>query len=231
MVPAEWAGKRVGVRFDGVYMLSTVWVNGEKGGAHAYGYTPFSIDLTGKVKAGGENVVAVRVDNSKQVNSRWYSGSGIEGHVWVEVDAGAVRIERDGVVVRTVSASEKEAKLEFKVEAVSDGGGTEAEVGTEIFAMGKDGKAAGEAVVGILPEKLALLGAVWVTEEATLREPRLWSPESPSLYVAVTTMSVGGKVVDRRETVFGVRTVEVSAEKGFLLNGQRVVLYGGMFSS
>ncbi len=82
--PADWADKHVTITFDGVYMLSDVWINGEHLGNHPYGYTPFTYDLTSHLKSGSANVIAVRVDNSKQMNSRWYSGSGIYRHVWID---------------------------------------------------------------------------------------------------------------------------------------------------
>ncbi|HUO10805.1 MAG TPA: glycoside hydrolase family 2 TIM barrel-domain containing protein [Phycisphaerae bacterium] len=232
VAPAAWGGggKRVTIGFDGVYMLSEVWVNGQKVGEHAYGYTPFSFDVTSHLKVGAENTIAVRVDNSKQVNSRWYSGSGIYRHVWVEV-TGPVRIARDGVVVRTVKASEKEATLEMTVTAESDGA-ADVDLATELFAAGVDGKPTGAGLARFTPMTGSAASGgpasvKRVTADATLSEPRLWSPESPARYVAVTTASVNGAVVDRRETVFGVRTIEVSAEKGFFLNGNRVVLFGG----
>ena len=98
--PVDWAGKHVTITFDGVYMLSDVWINGEKLGNHPYGYTPFTYDLTPQLKSGSANVIAVRVDNSKQMNSRWYSGSGIYRHVWIDVQD-PLHIPRYGVYVTT----------------------------------------------------------------------------------------------------------------------------------
>ena len=83
-VPASWSGKRVGVEFEGVYMNATVYINGENLGMHPYGYTTFFHDLTPHLKPGPNNVLAVRVDQTKR-NSRWYSGAGIYRHVWLNV--------------------------------------------------------------------------------------------------------------------------------------------------
>ena len=237
VAPGEWAGKRVGVRFDRVYMLSEVWVNGEKVWEHAYGYTPFVVDVTGKLKVGGENVIAVRVDNSKQVNSRWYSGSGIEGHVWVEVRE-PVHIAADGVRIWTEAAGNGAATVRMQI--TSERGSADenrfVDYATEVFALDGKGNRSGEAVATFGPIGADFpvqdgVGQLRSTVETftTLRGAKWWTPESPNLYVAVTTASVNGAVVDRRETVFGVRTIGVSAEKGFLLNGERVVLYGGCF--
>ncbi len=237
VAPGEWAGKRVSVRFEGVYMLSDVWVNGEKVGEHAYGYAPFSVDVTGKLKVGAENVIAVRVDNSKQVNSRWYSGSGIEGHVWVEV-TGTVRVARDGVQIWTEAAGSGAATVKIRITS-ERGSGDEnrfIEYATDVFALDGNGKRSAEAVASFGPigADFPVMNGVrqlssTVETLATLRDAKWWTPETPNLYVAVTTASVKGAVIDRRETVFGVRTIGVSAEKGFLLNGERVVLYGGCF--
>ncbi|MGN6370501.1 MAG: sugar-binding domain-containing protein, partial [Phycisphaerae bacterium] len=234
VAPKAWAGKRVSLDFEGVYMLGEVWVNGEKVGGHAYGYTPFAVDVTEKLKSGEENVVAVRVDDSKQVNSRWYSGSGIYRHVWVEVE-GPVRIARDGVMVKTGKWADDSASITIGLTA-EDGSGAAAaaEFETKVYEVGADGKATGSAVVASIPMRGEFLVRDGVRLNETGVETRLilahakwWSPEAPNLYVAETTLSMGGKVIDTRETYFGVRTVGASAEKGFLLNGKREVLFGG----
>ena len=82
-VPDSWKAKKTAVYFEGVYMNSEVFINGKSLGVHPYGYTSFSYDLTPYLNFGKENVIAVRVDNSQQMNSRWYSGSGIYRHVWM----------------------------------------------------------------------------------------------------------------------------------------------------
>ena len=105
-VPADWKGKRVSVEFDGVYRDATVYLNGHKLGNQPYGYTSFHFDLTPDLDFAGPNVLAVRVDNSAQPNSRWYSGSGIYRHVWVVV-TDPVHVARWGVFVTTKQASNR----------------------------------------------------------------------------------------------------------------------------
>lgn len=83
--PEAWEGRRVSIEFEGVYMNATAYINGHELGAHPYGYTTFFHDLTPHLKPGASNVVAVRVDQSQQPNSRWYAGSGIYRHVWLRV--------------------------------------------------------------------------------------------------------------------------------------------------
>jgi beta-galactosidase len=232
-LPAETAGQRVTVRFDGVYMLSEVWVNGQRVGMHPYGYTPFSYDVTAQVKSGQANTIAVRVDNSKQMNSRWYSGSGIYRHVWLEL-LEPIHLQPAGVWVRTVSAEENEAVLKIGMSAENAGGSEPATVSfaTKIFALDVMGKHSGTAVASLGPiesrfENKEGKKQTAVEADVTVTEPRLWSPEHPDRYVAVTTLTHAGRVVDTVETPLGIRTIEVSAEKGFLLNGEPVLLYGG----
>jgi beta-galactosidase len=233
-LPAEAAGgvgKRVTVRFDGVYMLSEVWVNGKSLGVHPYGYTPFSYDITDALKPGQANTIAVRVDDSKTVNSRWYAGAGIYRHVYLEW-RDAIHVTPESVRVQTVKAGKSEATLKVALDVENGGGGDgEVTVGTEIFALDASGKRGATAVARVGPaaatfaskdgKKIATMEA-----EARVADPMLWSPEHPNRYVAVTTLTQAGKVMDTVETPFGIRTVEVSASKGFLLNGERILLAG-----
>lgn len=225
--PADLAGKRVFIRFDGVYMLSNVYVNGEKLGTHPYGYTPFVYDITDKLKMGDMNLIAVKADNSKQVNSRWYSGSGIYRHVWLEAKD-PVHVQRDGVVIRTEKADKSGATVKVNV-SVENQGGADAgnvEISTDIFEM--EGKKTGKQVGGIAPQKGSFIGVIAnIQQSVSIESPKLWSPQSPNRYLAITTVKRDGKTVDVVETPFGIRTVEISKEKGFVLNGERVLLYGG----
>jgi beta-galactosidase len=116
VAPDEWLGKKVTIAFDGVYMLSDVWVNGHKLGTHPYGHTPFTYDLTPHLNLGGTNTIAVRVDNSRQMNSRWYSGSGIYRHVRLDV-RDPLHIAQYGTFVRTEEVSDGSAKLGMSITA------------------------------------------------------------------------------------------------------------------
>jgi beta-galactosidase len=231
-----WAGKHVTIQFDGVYMLSDVWLNGQKLGTHAYGYTPFRYDLTPHLNFAGSNTIAVRVDNSHHINSRWYSGSGIYRHVWLDVRE-PLQIVPDGIFVKTEDVSAGSATLAMSVTAEYDAAGRidpHVDFATQIFEVGADGKPIGHALASFAPAAVDLSAngatpqrAATIETRATLPNPKLWSPDSPSRYVVVTTASSNGRVVDTRVTPFGVRTISASAEKGLLLNGQHLVLYGG----
>lgn len=220
--PETWARQRVLLEFDGVYMSADVWINGTHLDTHPYGYTGFRYDVTPHVIFGGENVVAVRVDNSAQPNSRWYSGSGIYRHVRLVV-ASPVHIAPHGVVVATAQASASSADLQAEV-AVINQGESAASFQVEVSVFDPGGFAVGSAG----EQGAAEVGATWTgSPPITIPNPQLWSPETPRLYRAVTVVRADGREVDRVETTFGIRTVRVSAERGFELNGRTLKLVGG----
>ncbi len=238
--PAVWSGKHVTITFDGVYMLSDVWINGEKLGNHPYGYTPFTYDLTPQLKPGGANVIAVRVDNSKTMNSRWYSGSGIYRHVWIDAQD-PLHIPRNGVyvttqtqgaapdfntfvTVQTTLANDSDNNRTCKLETQllnPDGKGVRADI--------KGGFASDGLPIESGSQNVEVPAHTQKTVEQKIRVPvaRLWSTDTPNLYHAACSVSDAGKIIDTHDTTFGIRSVTVSADKGLLLNGQRILLCGG----
>jgi beta-galactosidase len=220
--PADWKGKRVSVEFDGVYENATVYLNGHKLGDHPYGYTSFTFDLTPELNFAGANVLAVRVDNSAQPNSRWFSGSGIYRHVRVVV-TDPTHVAHWGVFVTTTAVSNSSAKVSVRTRVANESA-QQAGVIVETTVFDKAGNKVGAAQskLTIGPDK----------EEETAQEivatnPALWSPDSPSLYRAVSQVRRDGKIIDQVETPFGIRSLAWSAEKGLLLNGKPVKLTGG----
>ena len=221
LTPAE-QGKRVAVRFDGVYMNSDVWLNGRHLGNHPYGYTSFEMDLTADLKpTGQENVIAVRVRNEGK-NSRWYSGSGIYRHTWLTV-TDAVHLPTWGVSVTTPEVSKEKAVVKISSEVRN---GTDAVADVVVHARVLNSK--GEPVQ-TTQVKLRLAGNETRTVEHVIdvRSPKLWSLESPELYVAEIGIVAAGKTIDRTSTRFGIRKIEVDAVNGFRLNGQMIKLKGG----
>ncbi len=219
-LPSGTRGREVTLRFDGVYMLSDVWINGLHLGQRPYGYIGFAYDLTPHLRD-GENVIAVRVDNSHQPNSRWYSGSGIYRHTWLEITA-PVRVAAEGIVARTIEANGERASL--AVTAVIENVGArpvEAEVRTLVLDPAGS-VAASEAGRIMLQAK----GRDSLAFRITVRAPRLWSPETPVRYHLRTEVRVAGRVVDTTTTGFGIRTIAWQADSGFALNGRRVKLRG-----
>jgi beta-galactosidase len=220
--PAGWRGKRVSVEFDGVYKDATVYLNGHKLGTHAYGYTSFAFDLSPNLNFAGPNVLAVRVDNSAQPNSRWYSGSGIYRHVRVVV-TDPTHVGRWGVFVTTPKVSEESALVSIQTKVENESAKSTG-VTVETTLYDRAGKEAGttESTLTIAPGK-----EMEAVQTITVANPDLWSPASPALYRAVSRVRRDGKVVDQVATPFGIRSLSWSAEKGLLLNGKAVKLTGG----
>ena len=220
--PVEWKGKRVSVEFDGVYRDATVYLNGHKLGTHPYGYTAFTFDLTPDLNFAEANVLAVRVDNSQQPNSRWYSGSGIYRHVRVIV-TDSTHVAHWGVYVTTPVATNAAAKVMVRTRVVNESPES-AEITVETTLLDKTG-----SKVGRSQSKMSLEPAKEeeAEQEIAVANPALWSPDSPSLYRAVTEIRKGGKAIDVVTTPFGIRSLAWSAEKGLLLNDKPVKLTGG----
>jgi beta-galactosidase len=220
--PAAWKGKRIGVEFEGVYMNATVYINGQNLGMHPYGYTTFMHDLTPHINFGGPNVLAVRVDQSQHKNSRWYAGSGIYRHVWLSV-AEPVHVAQWGVYITTPEVSAVQAKVSIKTRLTNESS-TPAKVTVRTILYGPSGASAGQADA---ITTLAPGDSVEAAQEIVVSKPSVWSLETPSLYKAVTRVMVGQKPIDEVTTPFGIRSIEWSVEKGFLLNGKMVDMAGG----
>ncbi len=206
-LPEAWRGRHINLRFDGVYMDASVWLNGVLLGIHPYGYTSFYFDLTPHLKFGGaKNELLVKVDASGRT-SRWYSGAGIYRHVWLTA-TDPVHIVTWGVYVTTPEVSATEATVRVRTTVAN---GNDAAV--QVRLLDPEGKFAGSAE--------------GTDASVVVERPRLWSCDTPSLYRAVTTMTVGDRTVDEVTTTFGIRSESLDATHGFLLNGKPLKLRGG----
>ncbi len=190
------------IEFDGVYMNSTVYVNGEKVGFRPYGYSSFEYDITPYVRQ-GDNVVAVRVDNSDQPNSRWYSGCGIYRHVWLTT-TGPVHVAHWGVYA---NASVVKGKGRLAIDVTLEGEGSVVNTLTD-----QQGRVVGRSK--------GLKSAI------TVARPVLWSCENPYTYKLRTEVKVGSRVVDTYETTTGFRSFRFDPATGFWLNGRNMKLNG-----
>ena len=213
------SNKRVAIYFDGVYMNSDVWINGHHLGNHPYGYTPFYYDLTPYLKQNGENVLAVRVRNEGK-NSRWYSGSGIYRHVFLTI-TNPVHIEQWGVYITTPNVSETSASVNIQTAIFND-----RQNGQPLKLRAKILNAKNN-VVATTETNIPISHNVPISQTLELPGPHLWSTESPYLYHAVTDILQGEKIIDHVVTNFGIRSINITADKGFLLNGKPVELKGG----
>lgn len=218
----EWRGRHVEILFEGVYRNSEVWLNGVSLGRRPNGYVGYRYELTPHLRIGARNTLAVRVDNSTQPNSRYYTGSGIYRSVWME-SSGLVHVAPQGVEVRTLSVGENSAQLAVET-AVRNRTPDPARVEIVTELWDRTGRPVTVAMQqGVVPAD----GELILSGELALANPRLWGPEQPELYRARTKVLMAGRVVDETETGFGVRTVRVSAERGFELNGRPLKLFGG----
>lgn len=220
--PPEWKGKQVFIEFEGIYMNAEVWLNEHFIGRHPYGYTSFQYDLTPYLLTGASNILRVKVDNASQLNSRWYSGSGIYRHVWLWT-ANKVHVDHWGVFVTTPTVSAQAATIQAITQVVNAGGSAQPGL-VRSRVTAPDGSAAGSAEVKVtLPAQDPCL----VIQEISVKAPKLWSPETPVLYQLETEIVLGDKTVDISKNAFGIRSVTVDAQRGFLLNGQSIKLKGG----
>jgi beta-galactosidase len=220
--PGEWKGKSVSVYFEGVYMNSEVFINGKSLGVRPYGYSSFSYDLSPYLDFNNENVIAVRVDNSQQINSRWYSGSGIYRHVWMNV-VNPLHVADWGIAVTTPEISSKQASVQVKATIKNETDFSQSiAVSTRLLSGG--GKDAGNNII-----KLALPAhsEKEVIQTIKVSNPLLWTPESPNLYRARVQVLKGNDIIDETKTAFGIRSLKFTADHGFQLNGKTVKISGG----
>ncbi|HEY7486722.1 MAG TPA: glycoside hydrolase family 2 TIM barrel-domain containing protein [Streptosporangiaceae bacterium] len=219
-LPPSLAGKRISVEFDGVYMDSYVYVNGQLAGNHPYGYTGFNIDLTDLAHTDGKtpNVIAVKVQNQLP-SSRWYSGSGIYRNVHLVV-TDPVHVARHGVFVTTpnVESTYADGYTTVHVETSVAGAGQPVDVVSTI----RDAK--GRTVASHTATGTA--GGSPASDDIRLNHPTLWSIDHPYLYTVRTQVKAGGRTVDETTTTFGVRWFTFDPDAGFLLNGRPTKLYG-----
>lgn len=219
-------GKSVRIDFDGVYMDSTVWINGHRLGNHPYGYSPFSYDITEYLRFGELNTIAVKV-NHQTPSSRWYSGSGIGRDVDLVV-TDPVHVERDGVVVTTPELAADKTNVKTHLKTVLTNKGVEAAsvtVAQTVFPRG-----------GTLDQQIAHVESVVTTiaagksatveQDALAANPTLWTVDAPTLYTVRTEIKQNGKVVDTYDVDFGYRFFSFDADTGFSLNGQNMKLKG-----
>ena len=198
---------RFTITFDGVYMNSTVYINGHKLGTRPYGYSTFEYDLTPYIYKKGDNVIAVKVDNSDQPNSRWYSGCGIYRHVWLTKTLKKAYIPQWGQYVATTPKGDVKVKVDFH----ANGSRMKLSIRNTIY------DAAGKVVARSQGSQ---------SQQLKVRKPHLWSIGKGYLYTVKSELVVNGKVVDTATTQTAFRDVRFDARKGFFLNGENMKING-----
>lgn len=199
-VPAEWNGKTILIRFEGVYRKADILVNEVKVGRIVNGYTEGTFDLTNALQYGTENVIKVVADNSEVPNSRWYSGSGIYRPVSLFVLESS-HIELNGIKVNTISYAPAKVTVSVK-------------------------HTGGEVAVSICDGDKFVAEGSGDEVELEIPDAKLWSEVNPFLYTCKVVLKENGVITDTREVSFGIRKIEWSP-KGLLINGQETLLRGG----
>ncbi|MBD5355986.1 MAG: glycoside hydrolase family 2 protein [Bacteroides sp.] len=223
-IPDNMVGKPCEIYFEGIYMNSEVLCNGYYVGGHPYGYTSFRCDLTPFLKA-GDNDIMVKVDNSKQKNSRWYSGSGIYRHVWLEPH-GEIYIKPWSMQITTPIVSSKNgvARIDFKlVNAMKNNKKESLRIPIDLNVNGPLGLS--ESIIDTITFQSGET-IKYCSYEINVDTPALWSVDSPTLYTAQINLTLPDGKIETESDTFGFRTIKYSAEEGFKLNDKFMLISG-----
>ena len=214
-------GKKVFIDFDGVYMNSEVWINGHYLGKRPNGYISFRYELTPHLIKGEENIIAVKVDNSKQPNSRWYSGSGIYRNVSLTI-VNSIYVDQWGTFVTTPKVTNNGAVVEIATRLRNS---TQKQEGVEIRSTIVD--ATGKKIsVTSSDEILAAGSSKEITQRVQIDNPKRWEIDNPYLYSVISEVIHKGRITDQYSTPFGIRTFRFDSEDGFFLNGKQTKIKG-----
>ncbi len=221
-LPESTAGKRVLLRFEGVYRNSDVWINGRHLGHRPNGYIDFEYDLTPHLGPAGEaNTIAVRVERENVADSRWYTGSGIYRDVWLTV-VDPVHVVRHGVFLTTPDIQDSHAEVNSTCEVVNAG-----DAGKMVTVRAAIADADGTVLSRAETSRELTGGEEWAFPlYHPVEKPRRWSVDDPYLYRATHQVVVDGEVVDEVETPLGIRSFRFDADEGFFLNGEPMLIRG-----
>lgn len=223
-------GKFIYLDIDGAMSYAMVWFNGVLVGGWPYGYNSFRLDLTPYIKAGGDNQLAIRIDNPNH-SSRWYTGGGIYRNVWL-TKVNPVHIAQWGSFVHSKNVSAASANVELTVEVENkSNNAVRTEIITDVYALNNKFEKTGTKAASFAATVLTVQAnqKLKATSSVTIKNPLLWGPaplQKPNLYVAVTRLYQNGKCIDEYETRFGIRSLNFDPLKGLFVNGKPVRLQG-----
>lgn len=221
-VPADWINKTVILDIDGAYMNTEVGLNNEILGIHPYGYTPYQVDLTKALRFDGKKNVLKIITQSRQPSTRWYSGGGLYRSVGLWV-GGKVYINPWDVFVTTPEVADGRAKVKFSVTVTNKNDDAQmADVYCEILDANGQVSALGKAAVNAVPGHSEACDVV-----LTVDNPNMWELDNPYLYTYKVQLMNGDTVLDTAQDTFGIRTIAIDVENGFVLNGKSIKLKGG----
>jgi len=220
-IPAAYRDRKVSVEFDGVYQNSEVWINGHYLAKRPFGYISFAYDLTPFLNPAGDNLIAVKVDNSLQPGSRWYSGSGIYRHTWLTA-VNPVHVAQWGTTVTTPRVSKETATVNLRTRVRNQGSASAAATLASAI-LDRDGKVVASLETS---QEIAANDQYEFAQQLAVTQPNLWGVDTAYLYKLRSRVTVGGQLTDEYETPFGIREALFDADRGFLLNGEHVKLNG-----
>ena len=221
-IPVSHEDKQVFIDFDGVYQDSQVWINGHYLGKRPYGYSSFQYELTPYLHYGDQkNVIAVRVDNSKQPNSRWYSGSGIYRNVWL-VTTNKIHVGHWGTYITTPVINNKISYVLIQTHVRNnEESNKDVTLYTAIYDSLGNKVAQSDSSKSIPADSVSKY-----IQDIAVSNPHLWSTDDPYLYKAVSTVISGSDTLDQYTTPFGIRYFRFDSKKGFFLNGKHMKIWG-----
>ncbi|WP_282040035.1 sugar-binding domain-containing protein [Saccharicrinis aurantiacus] len=218
-VPANWENTVTNIEFDGIYNNSKVWINGHYLGKRPYGYSVFGYELSAYLNYGGSNTITVKVDHEQFADSRWYTGSGIYRNVRL-INTATTYIPQFGAWIETPLVSEKKATVDIHTVVKTT---NKKLSNASVKAIIKDGTG---KVIAQKKLKCALAQLDTFKVSIALKNPKLWSIETPNLYTAEIEIIDGKTVVDNYSTDFGIRSIRFDANTGFYLNEKPVKMKG-----
>ena len=221
-IPESQKESNTTIYFEGVYMHSEVFVNGKSIGIYPYGYTSFSYDIGRYLNYGSENTITVKVDNSKQKNSRWYTGSGIYRNVWL-ITKNKVSIAEWGVGIKTENVSERKANVEITT-TVNNNNPFGNSVKVRTILLDRNNNIVAKKMQQL---KLDVSSNNKLKTSFKLSNPALWSPDYPNLYTARIEILAGDIILDKVDNKFGIRDIHFNSISGFSLNGKTIKMNGG----
>lgn len=220
MAQNEWKKQDVFLEFEGIYGIARVWINGSLAAVNRNGYMGFSVDLKPWISYEHENIIRIDVDNSKQPNSRWYSGSGIYRDVNLRTGKD-VYISHDKLRITTLSVNDDMAVIEVCAQLKNIiGHGLEAECLIEIKKDGQKTASDTQRVV-FRSEQMQT-----VRVQIPIEHPKKWSPKQPALYECYITTKFDDKICDEAVSNFGIRVLALDPVRGLQINGETVKLRG-----
>lgn len=218
-LPKYENGKQVMLLFDGAMSYPQIYINGKKAGEWGYGYNSFSLDITDFLnKDGSQNVLAVRLEN-KTDQSRWYPGAGLYRNVHVIV-TGETHIPVWGTYVTTPVVKSDFAKVNVKTQIEGEiQKDKKYKLVSEVFDVSNKSVAKSEMELTQFDENE-------FSQDILVKNPSLWEVESPVLYQVKSTLFADNQQIDEYSTTFGIKTIEIIPDKGFYLNGKRILFKG-----